>query len=743
MNKEEITPDKFAVLDSLQTFICILDSDGNIKFVNEAWNQARPASGCIFGHKVINKNYFDICEEEVKKGNDHALKVILGIKKIIKGEKKNIRITFSPVIEAEKKWFSVHISSLDDDSGWVIITYEDVSTAFRNSNALYEAEHLYRQHFNQSINGIIIGTIDGRTIDANPAACKILGYTREELMRGGREMILDLNHPKNRKAWEVRRENSVFTGEKVYLHKSGREVPVEVSSVLYRGENGEILTINNFKDLTEKVEAQNQIEKERNFRKAAEASIPGTFYVFNRDGNMIDWNNSFRDDLGYNLDEIEGMNALDFIAEDDKKAVIATINEVFETGESEVVAEIITKKPGRIFQKLRGRKFTSEEGEFLVGTGVDITDQIYAEAERNRTLEIISQLFENSPIGIVQVSHEDEVLKCNSSFKKMFGYKDDDIEESKLDSLITPTDKLEESMINSDKAFQGISWQMESVRKRKDGSEIPVMISSVPIEVDGVVSAIYGMYVDLSEQKELESRIKDLLEREKTTRKNVEQSLAEKSILLQEVHHRVKNNMAVVTGLLELQIMDDDNPEVIQKLREVQGRIYAIAKIHETLYSDEDVVNIRFDKYLHTLIDTIPAFQNIDDINKVVRFNTDPFTLNLNQAVPTGLIINEILSSSIDEKKTDYHPEIYINAKVIDEKVNISIEGEFLNTDILKNESGSDHFRYKLMEILTAQLEANLEINKNGKSRMSIIYQKADIKGSSSSILKTEEIYNG
>ena len=743
MSQFTINSFESGILDALQTFICILDPDGNIKFVNKAWKQARPASGCIFCHKTINKNYFDSCEEEVKKGNDHALKVILAVKKIIKGEKKNIKLTFSPVVKGEKKWFSVHISSFDDDSGWVIITYEDLSTTFRNSNALYEAEHLYRQHFNQSINGIIIGTIDGRTIDANPAACKILGYTREELMRGGREMILDLDHPKNRQAWKLRQEKSVFTGEKIYLHKSGREIPVEVSSVLYRGENGEILTINNFKDLTEKVEAQNQIEKERNFRKAAEASIPGTFYVFDRDGNMIDWNNSFRDDLGYNLDEIPGTNALDFIAEDDKKAVIATIDEVFEKGESEVVAEIITKNRGRIFQKLRGRKFTSEEGEFLVGTGVDITDQIYAEAERNRTLEMISQLFENSPIGIVQVSHEDEVLKCNSSFKKMFGYKDDDIEESKLDSLITPPDKLEESMINSDKAFQGISWQMESVRKRKDGSEIPVMISSVPIVVDGVVSAIYGMYVDLSEQKELESRIKDLLEREKTARKNVEQSLTEKSILLQEVHHRVKNNMAVVTGLLELQIMDDDNPEVIQKLREVQGRIYAIAKIHETLYSDEDVVNIRFDKYLHTLIDTIPAFQNIDDINKVVRFKTDPFTLNLNQAVPTGLILNEILSSSIDEKKTDYHPKIYISAQVIDEKVNISIESEVLNTDILKNESGSNHFRYKLMEILTAQLEANLEINKNGKSQMSIIYQKADIKGSSSSILKTEEIYNG
>lgn len=740
MNPQEITPNEFAVLDSLQSFICILDPGGNIKFVNKAWKQAKSLPGCIFGQKAINKNYFDICEKEVRKGNDHALKVILGIKKVVNGEKKNIKLTFSTDTGDGKKWFNTQISKLDNGTGWISITYEDVSCIFRSHNESHEAGHLYRQHFNQSINGIIMGTKDGKIIDANPVACSILGYTREELVKGGRELIVDLNHPKNRRAWKVREENSVFTGEKIYIHKSGREVPVEVSSVLYRGKNGDMLAINNFKDLTEKMEAQNQIEKERNFRKAAEASIPGTFYVFDREGNMIEWNNSFRDDLGYDLDEVGSMNALDFVAGDDRDAVRATIEQVFDKGESEVIAEIKTRKPGRVIQKLRGRKFTSDEGEFLVGTGVDITDQIYAEAELNRTMEIMSQLFENSPIGIVQVSEKDEILKCNSSFKKIFGFTGENIEGKMLDDLITPEDRIEESIINSDKAFQGIVWQMESVRKRKDGTEIPVMISSVPIEIDGIVSAIYGMYVDLSEQKELESRIKDLLHREKTARKNVEKSLAEKSILLQEVHHRVKNNMAVVTGLLELQIMDDDNPEVIQKLHEVQGRIYAIAKIHETLYSDEDVVNIRFDKYLNNLITSIPAFQNIDNIEKVVRLETDLFTLNLNQAVPTGLILNEILSNSVDTIRIDNHPEISVRVKAEDDMVKVLIKSEILNTDIVKNESGSAHFQYKLMEILTAQLNASLEINKNGNSQILISYQKAAVKGSSSSILETEEI---
>jgi len=248
------------------------------------------------------------------------------------------------------------------------------------------------------------------------------------------------------------------------------------------------------------------------------------------------------------------------------------------------------------------------------------------------------------------------------------------------------------------------------------------------------------MYVDLSEQKELEMQIKNLLESEKTARKNVEKALLEKNILLQEVHHRVKNNMAVVTGLLELQIMDGDDPNVIKKLQEVQGRVFAIAKIHETLYSDEEVVDIRFDKYLKSLLVSIPVLQYLDNISDAVKLTTDEFTLNLNQAVPAGLIINEILSSSINEKKAENHSLIEVNVKVEDSIVEISLKGVSLNTEYAKNRFDSDKFQYKLIEILSTQLEASLNIHENTTNQIKITFKKAAIKGSSSSILKSEEL---
>lgn len=728
------------ILDALQAMICILDRDGNIVYTNRSWNEYPHKSKGLIGANESAGNYFDMCRSAVDNGDDYALKIILGIRKVLDENESRVYLTYLKKQEQKKKWFSVIITPYDAEGNGVILTFEDITASLRKSEALREAEQLHRQQFDQSLAGIIIGTPKGEIIDVNPSACSILGYSRDELISGGRKMIMDINHPKNSLAYHVRSEESRFEGDKVYIHKTGREIPVEMSSVLYRDQNGKVISINNFKDLSDRKKAEVDSIKEREFREAAVSSIPGTFFILNNKGAMLEWNDAFRDELGYDLNEIPGMNAIDFIADHDKEKVMETIREIFESGEGEVIAEVKTKNDGLRYQRLRGKKFSASEGEFLVGTGLDVTELINAEAKRNEALGMLNQLFKNSPIGIVMVNHGDRIIKANSSFKKMFDYADDQVDGLKLDEMITPANKREESILNSDKSFQGLSLQMESVRMKKDGTEIQVMISSVPIISDEDVIAIYGMYVDLTEQKELETQIKNLLESEKIARKKVERALLEKNVLLQEIHHRVKNNMAVVTGLLELQIMDDDDPKVIKKLREVQGRVYAIAKIHETLYSDEEVVDIRFDKYLESLLVSIPSFEYLDDVSDAVKLTSDEFTLNLNQAVPAGLIINEILSSSINEEKAENHSMIEVIAKVENDEVEITLKGIALNTEYIKNRFDSDKFQYKLIEILSSQLEASLNIHENSTNQIKITFKKAAIKGSSSSILKSEEL---
>jgi len=121
-------------------------------------------------------------------------------------------------------------------------------------------------------------------------------------------------------------------------------------------------------------------------------------------------------------------------------------------------------------------------------------------------------------------------------------------------------------------------------------------------------------------------------------------SLNEKEVLLAEIHHRVKNNLALVSGMLQMQVFDEDNEEVINKLNNSMLRVETMASIHQLLYESSSFSRLEFSKIINKLIkathDSFSAGKDID-----IEIETDPFELNINQAVPCSLIINEAITN--------------------------------------------------------------------------------------------------
>jgi len=227
----------------------------------------------------------------------------------------------------------------------------------------------------------------------------------------------------------------------------------------------------------------------------------------------------------------------------------------------------------------------------------------------------MSQLFENSPLAMVMIGSGGFVQKVNDSFISLFGYGEEEILDKNVNKLITSEQNLAESLKVNRQAFEGIADTQETTRLTKSRQKIPVLVNTVPIIYDKKVIAVYGIYVDLREQKQLEI--------------NLQQSVQEKDILLQEVHHRVKNNLAIIAGLIDLQMINEQEPKVVSKLREVHSRIFSIAKIHETLYQQEDVVLIDFVQYLHSVIDSLYANNQSDTFSFNIQSGS-PIKLNLN-----------------------------------------------------------------------------------------------------------------
>jgi PAS domain S-box-containing protein len=149
---------------------------------------------------------------------------------------------------------------------------------------------------------------------------------------------------------------------------------------------------------------------------------------------------------------------------------------------------------------------------------------------------------------------------------------------------------------------------------------------------DGVTKFLLGISEDITERKLAEEKI--------------QASLQEKEILLGEVHHRVKNNMQVISGLLDLQARASTNPELIEKLNESRSRIRSMSLIHEKLYGFKDFAKLDLAGYVRTLSQDLLQSYRIDPgkIDLIIQ-GDDEVYVDINQAIPCGLILNELISN--------------------------------------------------------------------------------------------------
>jgi PAS domain S-box-containing protein len=143
-----------------------------------------------------------------------------------------------------------------------------------------------------------------------------------------------------------------------------------------------------------------------------------------------------------------------------------------------------------------------------------------------------------------------------------------------------------------------------------------------------------GIGLDICDRKQAETQIKA--------------SLREKEVLLQEIHHRVKNNLQVISSLLDLQSLSIDEPATQELFRESQNRIRSMALVHEKLYQSKDCARINFAEYIENLINYLFRAYGVSDRDIALKLEIDnKVSVNIDTAIPCGLIINELVSNAL------------------------------------------------------------------------------------------------
>jgi len=385
-------------------------------------------------------------------------------------------------------------------------------------------------------------------------------------------------------------------------------------------------------DITDKRVAEKKLKESIESYKVLFNSIQDAMYILDKEGRFLEVNQGAERMYGYPRERFIG-NTPDFLAAPGKVDMNQTYSrmQLALNGDVQQFEWWGRKKNGEIFPKeLQLNPGIYFGKPVIIAIARDISERYEREQEVRQNEQLFRQLFQNAPVGITLLDEHKDVKLVNTAFEKIFGFKEEEIKEVSLDKIVVPEEKMEEA---SRLSRSQVTFEVSTYRKRKDGQIVDVLIYGVPVRVDEKIIGIYGIYVDITERKKAEQKIKE--------------SLKEKEILLAEIHHRVKNNLAVITGLLELQVQNTDNDEAKMVLRDSQLRINSMALIHEKLYQSDNLSLIQFGKYIGELIDVIADSHITKEKPIEIDIESDPIEFTITQAIPCGLLMNEIVTNAL------------------------------------------------------------------------------------------------
>ena len=389
------------------------------------------------------------------------------------------------------------------------------------------------------------------------------------------------------------------------------------------------------RDITERKQAELHLRDSEEALKSLLNATNDAACLMSTEGTIIAVNAVLAQRLGQDADALPGQKVLDLFPK-----------EITRTRQLWAQKVVESRKPVRFEDvSFDNRHFDSciypvfdAEGNVvrLAVYAKDITEVKQASRALAESEARFKQLFDSVNDGMaVRDAHTFELLDANRRFCEMWGYTLEELKGLPLGSLgadQTINERRARLIAYYGQVERGAPGLLQWGATRKDGSIFWVELNGTRIPI-GNRECLLLVVRDVTKRKEAEERIRA--------------SLAEKEVLLKEIHHRVKNNLQVVSSLLYLQATRTEHPGAVSALRESRNRVRSMALIHERLYQSPNLASVDMGEYTRNLVSDLQHSQRTEDGSVRVTLTIEDIPLGITEAIPCGLIINELVSNSL------------------------------------------------------------------------------------------------
>ncbi|MBN2738595.1 MAG: PAS domain S-box protein [Spirochaetales bacterium] len=684
--------------------LCVGDNNGNFKRLNPQWEK-------VLGyplHEITGKNFIDFVHSDEKQETIQAVSSLL---------ENNKSMDFTNRFRCKDgtyRW--IEWRSIPHENS-VYASARDITEHKRVEDEIRNLKSFYANILDSVVNGVLVTDKEDRIIYSNKSMINIIGISAKNFL--GNRIFSDFSeeilHTFKAQYMESKKtlsfinyeEISVKTSDQRDISLSGWLLP-RIDNGLYSGMIFTAEDVTEHKKIVEKLRVS-----EDKFSKIflMNPSIMSISSI--KEGIFVDVNNAFLKTFGYERDEVIGKTSKDIDIFEDYSLRDIIIDEIREKGFINGFDVQARTKNNSIRHGLFSAYSLEIYGEkYLLSVIVDITERMNAENKLRDQKNRLNCILQGTNAGTWEWNVRTGKTIFNERWAEMLGFSLSEISPVSIktwEKFCHPEDLKEANKVLQS-CFDGLSdfYVCEYRMKHKNGKWIWIIDRGKVMTKtkDDKPEWMFGTHLDITESKLADEKMK--------------KQLAEKDLLLREIHHRVKNNIILMETILSLQSAYSKNPETISVIQNIISRIQSMHILYDKLQFSKDFHHLSIKSYIESLMDTLQIIQGSRRNITVVGYISE-FDISSKKMVSIGIIINELLSNAYKYAFTENKPgQLSLSISKNENLVSLIIQDNGVGYNDNKQSTG---LGLSIVRLLVEQLNGSMDILSDHGTKINIKFE--------------------